>query len=221
MTHPEIRRCKACAAPLPAQSGPGRKADYCLEHADKGNRSRRIKRQTAAAEPNPTPIDAAQERALGALEPMRLAAALSIVADPEAAAAVAGIEVRDDVHLAALHASATRDHADLIARRSTAVGALVWQAMTLQLLNLIARASRMAPGQSAGAIKQLAQTMELLTGGAQPTYTKLVIAVAGAEDDDSARIEAMFQTNDPPPTCRSIDSRRSSGGVGSRWPDRR
>lgn len=124
-----------------------------------------------------------------------MAAALSVVADPRAAADIAAIELRDDAHLTELHDAAKRDHADLIARRSAAVGALVWQAMTLQLLNLIARSARMPPGQSAGAVKQLAQTMELLTGGAQPTYTRLVIAVAGADDDDNARLDTL----DPKP----------------------
>lgn len=148
------------------------------------------------------PDDPAQLRALEALEPMRLAAALSISPDPARAADLAGITIRDAAHLAAITEAAERDHKDLTARRATAIGALITQAAIQQLLNLIARSSRMAPGQSAGAIKQLIQSLELLTGGAQPTYSKLVISVQGPDGTDllgdSAKVDALVDAATPP-----------------------
>lgn len=118
-------------------------------------------------------------RAHKATEPLRLAVALSVVQDPAQAARLAGLPEYPAEELAALVAQVRAEHAELIARRPAAVGALVWQAMSLMVTNLLARAPLMPPSQAAAAIKALAQTLELVQGGTRPAYTNLVITVPG------------------------------------------
>lgn len=212
-------RCKSCQAPLPIFSGRGRPAQYCLSCADKGNRGRRVPKTPGSAPPPSTdgtepslappvlgalqgplaavaaPLESKADRstrlAMEASEPLRLAVALSVTADLPRAAALANLREMPAEELESLGARVRVDHADLIARRPAAIGALVWQAMALQVLNLIVRAPHMAPAQSAASAKALAQVLELVQGGTQPAYSKLIIQVQGM-DDDTARIDALM-----------------------------
>ncbi len=213
-------RCKSCQVSLPIFTGRGRPAIYCHACADKGNRGRRklppsaphpggtdgteppiappVPRARASADPLAAvaaPLESKADRstrlAMEASEPLRLAVALSVTSDLPRAAALANLREMAPAELDALGARVRVDHADLIARRPAAIGALVWQAMALQVLNLIVRAPHMAPAQSAASAKALAQVLELVQGGTQPAYSKLIIQVQGM-DDDTARIDALM-----------------------------
>jgi len=172
---------------------------HCPDHQDKGNKSRRLQRlaklQEGVSEDAPTTgsVERASDLAFVATEPLRMAIGLSACADPAQAAALTGIEVRDPAHLAALVAEARARHADLIARRPSATGQLAWVALQLMLASLIARAPRLAPGQAASSAKAIAQVLTEVGGGVSPSFTKLVIEVAGVklgDDERLARVEA-------------------------------
>lgn len=138
-----------------------------------------------------TKLERSARLAMEASEPLRLAVALSVTPDLQRAAALANIRELPPAELEALGARVRAELPDLIARRPAAIGALVWQAMALQVLNLIVRAPHMAPAQSAASAKALAQVLELVQGGTQPAYSKLIIQVQGM-DDDTARIDAIM-----------------------------
>lgn len=204
--------CRGCNMPMdPKPRGAkGRPPDYHPACAHKGNRSRRL--QHVATVEGPEAADALEatlnapsakekqitaqiDQALQATEPVRMAICLSVTSDIKLAAALAGLRPMSAVELATFAASVRASHADLIARRPAAVGALVWQAMALNAANLLARANTMPPAQSAAAIKSLAQTLELVQGGTTPAYSQLIIEVLGPEGaklGDAARVNKLM-----------------------------
>lgn len=183
----------------------------CVNCADKGNRGRRKKTleiQATVREPPPPelpklpaapilpaktelPHERAARLAMEASEPLRFAVALSVTPQIEEAAKLAYLTDRTPDELIAFERIVRERHADLIARRPAAIGALVWQAMALQVLNLIVRAPTMAAAQSAASAKALAQVLELVQGGTQPAYSRLIIQVPGLVEDDAARVDAI------------------------------
>jgi len=191
--------CTVCGVPIPRSPhvrGPAPK--YCLEHKDRRNRGRDLRRVVArsvAGDAAPTTELASAEQAMRVLglrarEPsvrareQQVAIALAYGAPLPEAASQAGFGNLDGDQLAALEARVRDRHAGLLAREATAVTDLANETLARLLIRLQDSVDALPASSLPSALRQACEAVDRLQGGLAPVYSQVAVNIVLDKPDD-------------------------------------
>ena len=174
--------CKTCGQPF-EHSGPGKSPKYCLAHRSAKNRARNL-RTLERQEGRQAAIDAAASMGIGpdapgpvGFRPMIMALGLGMTENPLEAAEAVGL-TGTPKELCELAERAKRDHKPIIDCDRAAVGGIFYRAAVLAALHGMAGAATVSPGQAGQMARSMVQTLEMLTGGTQPSFSAVTLEIA-------------------------------------------
>ncbi len=179
--------CQTCGAAFEHAHGPGATPKFCLAHRSTKNRARDLRRIEAQAGPEAAARASAAAKAVAshspatrAMGPQLLAIGLGVTDDPGDAAAIVGVVPDDPEHLAELVAIAREQYQGLIDGAQADLGALLHRCLSLTVARTMCDLHRLTPSQGGHLARAIAQTMETVTGGATPAYSKIELVLSDA-----------------------------------------
>lgn len=213
-------RCVVCDVVIPRPAGlRGAVPRYCLEHRDRRNRGRDLRRavtRSVVHVDGPTTELASAEQAMRALglrarEPStrareaQVAIAIAYGTPIAEAAQQAGITALDAASLAELEARVLARHPGLATRSTTAITDLANETLARLLIRLQDSVDALPANSLASALRQACEAVDRLQGGLQPVYSNVNVTI---QIDDNAARGGAADTEDTGPTTTERETPR-------------
>ena len=174
-------QCAKCGQPFthPHKTGPIPQTGPCCRPTH--NRKRQARAAAAVGDDETADALAKTESDIDpvvteALRPALLAAALSLNANPDQAARIAGLGELEKPELRALVRSARKHYPGLIDGNASAIAAAGFATLSLALLRAVEGLSALPPASRASSAKAIVQTLEILATAAKPTFGDIEVS---------------------------------------------